>query len=234
MPVRPRPAHLAALMPAHRLIRVLIAEEITLLRTGLVALLSAAPGIEVVAVVARGDQLAPVASCQRADVAIIDADLPGADGLTAAEQLHDVLPGCRALILADAHSPGLVSGGMAAHVLGLLRKDVSPALLVRAVRNAAAGKTVIDPGLAGAQGHAGGNPLTGRERDVLRLAAGGAPTAEIASGLGVTQGTVRNYLSRVIGKTGARNRLDAIRIATEAGWLLPMANEIPVHLRAGE
>lgn len=204
------------------------------MRTGLVALLSAAPGIEVVAELERGDQVAPAASRQQVDVAIIDADLPDEDGLTAAVRLHNAWPGCWTLILADPNRWGLIRDEWPACALGFLSKDVSPALLVRAVRNAATGRPVIDPDLAGAQARATGNPLTGREREALRLAAGGTPTAEIASRLGVTQGTVRNYLSRVICKTGARNRLDAIRIASKAGWLQPVADQIPVHRRTGE
>lgn len=221
-------------MPAGGSIRVLIAEERTLVRTGLVALLSAAPGIEVVAELERGAQVAAVASRQRADVAIIGADLPDVDGLTVAAMLHEARPGCWALILADPRRRGPIHGVMPACALGVLSKDMSPALLVHAVRNVAAGRPVTDPGLACAEARTTGNPLTPRERDALRLAAGGTPTAEIATRLGVTEGTVRNYLSRVIGKTGARNRLDAIRIAAEAGWLLPVADQIPVHLRADE
>jgi two-component system response regulator DesR len=156
------------------------------------------------------------------------------DGLTAAARLHDARPVCWTLILAGPHRRGLMSGDMPAFALGFLSRDVSPALLIHAVRNAAMGRSVIDPDLAAVQAHTAGNPLTGRERDALRLAAGGVPTGEIASRLGVTQGTVRNYLSRVIGKTGARNRLDAIRIASEAGWLQPVADQIPVHRRTGE
>jgi two-component system response regulator DesR len=225
---------MATLMPARRPIRVLVAEDITLVRTGLVALLSAAPGIEVVAELEGGDQVAPVASRQRADVAIIGADLPDVDGLTAAARLHNAWTGCWTLILADPDRWGLIRDERPACALGFLSKDVSPALLIRAVRNAAAGRAVIDPDLAGAQARATGNPLTGRECEALRLAAGGTPTAEIASRLGVTQGTVRNYLSRVICKAGARNRLDAIRIATEAGWLHPVPDEILVHRRTAE
>lgn len=221
-------------MSARRLIRVLITEEETLIRAGLTAILSAVPDIEVIAELERGDQVAPVASRLRPDVAIIDADLPDMDGLTVAARLHDVLPGCHTLILADPRSPRLISAAMAVHALGLLDNNVSSTVLVRSVRKVAAGRPVIGPAVADAQAHATENPLTGRELAALRLVAEGLPTAEIASRLNLTPGTVRNYLSRVMGKVGARNRLDAIRIATEAGWLLPAAHEIPVQRRGGD
>ncbi len=202
------------------LINVLIAEEITLIRTGLTALLSFEPDIEVIAELERGDKIIPVASRLRPDVAIIGADLLSADDPTPTARLHDVLPECRTLILANTYSPGLISRGLAAHALGFLGKNVPSDLLIRSVRKVATGKLVIDPDLASADAHTTENPLTSRELDALRLAAEGTPTAEIADRLHITLGTVRNYLSRVIGKIGARNRLDAIRIATEAGWLL--------------
>ncbi len=215
------------------MIHVLIAEEITLIRTGLIALLSPEPDIEVIAELERGDKIISVASRLKPDVAILDADLLGVDDLTPAARLHDVLPECRTLILAKTHSPGLISRGLAANALGFLGKNVPSDLLIRSVRKVATGKLVIDPDLASADAHTTENPLTSRELDALRLAAEGAPTAEIADRLHLTLGTVRNYLSRVIGKVGARNRLDAIRIANEAGWLLLSSSILDVDTEPG-
>jgi two-component system response regulator DesR len=202
------------------LIRILIAGEIMIIRTGLIAILSPQPDIEIVAEAECGELVVPIATRVRPDVAIIDAELErGPDGLTLASLLHAAVPECRTLLLVGTENPGLITAGPAAHAVGFLGKNAASGLLVRSVRHVMMGKFVIDPELVRAHGRSAGNPLTRREADALRLAAEGSSTAEIARQLHTTPGTVRNYLSRVIGKIGARNRIDAIRIATDSGWL---------------
>jgi two-component system, NarL family, response regulator DesR len=199
-------------------IRTLIAEHCSLIRAGLVTLLSCADDIEIVAELERGGDVVPASRALLPDVAVLAADLPGTDGYTAALDLHMELPTCRSLIIGKEGDPGGVRRALAAHAMGYVVWDAGPDFLTEAVRRAAAGRRVIDPDLAFAALNADENPLTSREVDALRLAAEGATTAEIATDLCLSVGTVRNYLSRAIAKTGARNRVDAIRIASGAGW----------------
>jgi two-component system, NarL family, response regulator DesR len=154
----------------------------------------------------------------RPDAAVLAAALPGADGFAAARALHAELPSCRSLIMGEQRDPASVRRAVAAHAAGFVARDVAPEFMAEAVRRVARGKKVIDPELAFAALNTVKNPLTARELDALRLAAEGATTAEIAGDLCLSVGTVRNYLSRAITKTGGRNRVDAIRIATGAGW----------------
>jgi two-component system, NarL family, response regulator DesR len=155
----------------------------------------------------------------RPDVAVLDIDLPGVDGLTAAEQLHSVLPQCRTLVLTGLSQPGNLLRALKAHVRGFIVKDAPADSLAGGIRQVAAGHRVIDPGLIAAALETGASPLTGRESDVLRAAEEGIATHEIATRLSLSPATVRNYLSNAITKTGARNRIDAIRIARDAGWI---------------
>jgi two-component system response regulator DesR len=200
-------------------IRTLIAEQTSLIRAGLVAFLSCSEDIEVVAELQRGDQVVPASRALLPDVAVLAAALPGADGFAAARALHAALPSCHSLIMGDQRDPAGLRRAVAAHASGFVVRDAAPDFITEAVRRAARGRKVIDPDLAFAALNAAMNPLTSRELDALRLAAQGATTAEIARDLCLSVGTVRNYLSRAITKTDARNRVDAIRIAVGAGWL---------------
>lgn len=190
-----------------------------MVRGALVALLGLEPDLNVVVDIDRGDEILPAARRTSPHVAIIDIDLPGLDGLSAAEQLHKELPECRSLILTSLGRPGTLRRALAAHVSGFILKDAPPSRLVEAVRGVAAGRRVIDPQLAVATWDSQENPLSRRELEVLRLAAKGSDPGEIASRLYLSLGTVRNYLTTIVMKLGARNRVDAIRIAREAGWL---------------
>lgn len=201
------------------MIRVMLAEDMNMVRGALVALLNLEPDIEVVGEVASGDEIVPRALDWRPDVAIVDIDLPGIDGLTAAAELIKELPSCRTLILTSLGRPGNLRRAVAAQVAGFILKDAPPDRLAEAIRGVAAGRRVIDPQLALAAWDSVENPLTGRESEVLRLAAGGAEVAEIAASLYLSAGTVRNYLTTAVTKLNARNRVDAIRIASQAGWL---------------
>ena len=203
----------------YHVIRTLIAEQTCIIRAGLVAFLSCADDIKVIAELQRGDDVVSASRALLPDVAVLGASLPGADGFAAARALHAELPTCHSLIMSDQRDPAGVRRAVAAHATGFVVRDAPPDFLTEAVRRAAGGKKVIDPDLAFAALNAEENPLTSRELDALRLAAQGATTAEIATDLCLSAGTVRNYLSRAIAKTGARNRVDAIRIITSAGWL---------------
>jgi two-component system, NarL family, response regulator DesR len=200
-------------------IRVLIAEDMHLIRGALVALLSLEPDMQVVAELDRGDVIVATALDTRPDVAVLDIDLPGLDGLTAAEQLHDRLPDCRTLVLTGLSQPGSLLRALQAHVRGFIVKDAPVETLADGIRRVARGERVIDPDLVAAALETGASPLTERESDVLRAAGTGLPTDEIAVRLSLSPATVRNYLSNAISKIGGRNRIDAIRIARDAGWL---------------
>jgi two-component system, NarL family, response regulator DesR len=199
-------------------IRTLIAEQTSLIRAGLVAFLSSADDIEVIAELQRGDQVVPASRALLPDVAVLAAALPGADGFAAARALHAEVPSCHSLIMSEQREPAGLRRAVAAHAIGFVVRDAAADFITDAVRRAAEGRKVVDPELAFAALNTVQNPLTARELDALQLAAGGATTAEIARELCLSVGTVRNYLSRVITKTGARNRVDAIRIAVGAGW----------------
>lgn len=201
------------------MIRVLIAEDMHMIRGALVALLRLENDIEVVAELDRGDTILEAALRTHPDVAVIDIDLPGMDGLTAAGLLREQLPACRVLVLTGLSQPGNMLRALKAHVRGFLLKDAPASRLASAVRSVANGQRVLDPELVAAAVEAGSTPLTDREADVLRAATSGLSTADIGAQLNLSPATVRNYLSNAISKLGARNRLDAIRIAEDAGWL---------------
>jgi two-component system response regulator DesR len=190
-----------------------------ILRDTLVALLRLEDDIDVVAEACDGEAIVPAAVAMQPDVAVVDIDLPGTDGLTAAAKLREQCPGCRVLILTVLAKPGNLRRALAAHVAGFLPKDTPSAELIDAVRRVAAGERVIDPQLALKALEVPDNPLSPREAEVLRRFAAGAGPAEIAATLFLTYGTVRNYLASAVTKLGARNRVDAVRIAAEAGWL---------------
>lgn len=201
------------------MIKVLVAEDMHIVRGALVALLGLEADIEVVAECASGDEILPLAQSTRPDVALIDIDLPGKDGLTAAAELHEQLPGVRTLILTSLGSPGTLRRALAAKVNGFLRKDAPADRLANAVRGVAAGRRVVDGDLALAAWDSEDCPLTTREIEVLRLASVGSDPTEIAAELFLSAGTVRNYLTTIVSKLSARNRVDAVRIARESGWL---------------
>jgi two-component system, NarL family, response regulator DesR len=200
-------------------IRVLLAEDVRILREALAGLLALEEDIEVVAEVGSGDVIVATAALTRPDVAVIDIELPGMDGLSAAAELHERLPECRTLILTGVGRPGTLRRALSAHVAGFMVKDARPTELVEAIRTIARGGRVLDPQLAFAALDVQGSPLTKREAEVLRLIASGAEPPEIAARIGLSYGTVRNYLASAVTKLNARNRVDAIRIATEAGWI---------------
>ncbi|HWG62732.1 MAG TPA: response regulator transcription factor [Streptosporangiaceae bacterium] len=200
------------------MIKALIAEQSALVRAGLVALLSRADDIEVIAEVHRGDRVASLSHALLPDVAVLAATLPGIDGFAVADALHAELPSCHSLIMGEQRDPADLRRAVEVHACGFVLRDAPPDFITDAVRRVAEGKKVIDPDLAFAALNAENNPLTCRELEALRLAADGATTAEIAKDLYLSVGTVRNYLSRAVTKTGARNRVDAIRIAAGAGW----------------
>ena len=201
------------------MIRVLVAEDMRILRDTLTSLLGLETDIEVVAQVSDGDAIVPAATAHRPDVAIVDIGLPGRSGLAAAADLREECPGCRVLILTVLGTPESLRRALAMGVTGFLPKETPAAELVDAIRKVAAGERVIDPALAVAALEMPENPLSPREVEVLRRFAEGAGPAEIAAELHLSYGTVRNYLASAVTKLSARNRVDAVRIATEADWL---------------
>ncbi|MBE1579137.1 DNA-binding response regulator [Amycolatopsis roodepoortensis] len=201
------------------MIRVLLAEDMHLVRGALVALLNLEQDIEVVAEVGSGDKILPMAAEYLPDVAIIDIDLPAKDGITAASELCQQLPDVRTLILTSLGRPGTVRRALDAKVNGFLLKDAPADKLANAVRSVATGRRVIDSELALSAWETEDCPLTPREVEILRLAANGRTVADIAAELFLSPGTVRNYLATVVTKLNARNRVDAIRIARESDWL---------------
>jgi two-component system response regulator DesR len=190
-----------------------------MIRGALVALLALEDDMEVVAELERGDGILEAALRTRPDVAVVDIEMPGLDGLSAAEQLHARLPECRTLVLTGLSQPGHLLRALQVHVRGFIVKDAPADTLADGIRRVAAGERVIDPELVAAALETGASPLTERETDVLRVADRGITTEEMAAQLSLSPATVRNYLSNAISKTGARNRIDAIRIARNAGWL---------------
>jgi two-component system response regulator DesR len=200
-------------------IRVLLAEDQTLVRGALRALLDLEEDIEVVAEVGRGDEVLAAAHEHRPDVALLDIEMPGRDGIEAARELAAELPAVRAVVLTTFGRPGFLRRAMEVGAAGFLVKDSPVAELARAIRAVMAGERVIDRDLAAAALALGATPLSAREADVLRAAADGATVADIAGRLFLSEGTVRNYLSSAIGKTGARTRVEAARVAQEKGWL---------------
>ncbi|KUL67925.1 MULTISPECIES: response regulator transcription factor [Streptomyces] len=200
-------------------IRVLLAEDQGMMRGALALLLGMEPDIEVVAQVSAGDAIVDAALTHRPDVALLDIELPGLSGLDAAAELRDQVPDCRVLILTTFGRPGYLRRAMEAGAAGFLVKDGPVEELAVAVRRVLTGETVIDPALAAAALSAGPNPLTAREREVLNASSDGATVADVSARLHLSESTVRNYLSSAIGKTGTRNRTEALREARQQGWL---------------
>ncbi|MFE4333568.1 response regulator [Streptomyces sp. NPDC056831] len=201
------------------MIRLLLAEDQSMVREALAALLGLEPDIEVVAQVARGDEVLAAAHEHRIDVALLDIEMPGMTGIDAAAALRRELPAVKVVVVTTFGRPGYLRRAMESGADAFLVKDAPAAQLASAVRKVLAGERVIDPTLAAAALADGASPLTDREREVLRTAADGSTNAEIAATLHLSQGTVRNYLSMAIQKMAARNRAEAVRIAREKGWL---------------
>ena len=202
-------------------IRVLLAEDQSMIRGAMAALLSMEADLEVVGQVASGDAVVPEALRVRPDVAVLDIEMPGLDGLSAAAALRTAMPGCRVLIVTTFGRPGYLRQAMEAGATGFVLKDSPASELASAIRRVAVGRRVVDPALALDALAEGSNPLTEREREVLAAATEQATVAEIAATMSLSEGTVRNHLSAAIQKVGARNRGEAARIARDKGWLEP-------------
>jgi len=199
--------------------RVLLADDETLLRDALASLLTLEPTLEVVGVAASGPEALALARRERPDVALLDLQMPGLDGIAVAEELRTVLPGCASVILTSHGRPGYLKSALAAGVRGFLPKTVAASVLVSVIATVAAGGRYVDPQLAAEAIGAGDSPLTPREADVLGLAAEGSPVEEIAARASLSPGTVRNYLSSAVSKLGAANRHEAVHRARERGWI---------------
>ncbi len=206
-------------MPDPGTIRLLLADDQALVRSALAALLELEDDFEVIAQVGRGDEVVTAALAARPDVALLDIEMPGVDGIAAATALTRELPTCRVIILTTFGRPGYLRRAMESGAVGFVVKDTEAEQLADAVRRVHRGERVVDPALAAATLAGGASPLTGRERDVLVAARDGATVADIARRLFLSEGTVRNYLSAAIAKTGTRNRLEAMRVADSRGWL---------------
>jgi two-component system, NarL family, response regulator DesR len=200
-------------------IRVLLAEDQGTVRGALAALLRLEADLEVVAEVDRGDAVVATALARRPDVALLDIEMPGSDGLAAAKALHEQLPSCRIVILTTFGRSGYLRRAMESGAVGFLLKEAPASQLAVAIRRVMEGDRVVDPELALTALAEGNNPLTIREREVLSVARSGASLAAIAARLTLSEGTVRNHLSMAIQKLGAQNRMEAARLAEEKGWL---------------
>jgi two-component system response regulator DesR len=200
-------------------IRILLADDQALVRSALAALLDLEEEFEIVAQVGRGDEVVAAAREHHPDIALLDIEMPGLDGLAAAAALTAQAPDCKTVILTTFGRPGYLRRAMEAGALGFVVKDAPAEQLADAVRRVMRGERVVDPALAAATLAGGASPLTGRERDVLVAARGGTTVSDIAGKLFLSEGTVRNYLSAAIAKTGVRNRVEAVQLADERGWL---------------
>ncbi|MFC7405469.1 response regulator [Georgenia alba] len=201
------------------MIRILLADDETLIRDALAGLLALEEDLTVVTTAASGAEAVAAARKHAPDVAVLDLQMPDGDGIDAAAQIAAVLPGCRTVIVTSHGRPGYLKKALAAGVAGFLPKTVSARVLAEAVRQVHAGGRYVDPELAAEAISAGESPLTPREADVLELAAGGAPAEEIAQRAHLSPGTVRNYLSSAAAKLGASNRHEAAQVARRHGWI---------------
>jgi two-component system, NarL family, response regulator DesR len=201
------------------MIRVLLAEDQAMVRGALAALLCREQDIEVVAEVARGDEVVEAALSTRPDVALLDIEMPGGSGLDAAHALYKAFPTCRSVILTTFGRSGYLRRAMESGARGFLLKDAPASELAAALRRVMKDERVVDPDLALATLSEGSNPLTPRERDVLSASLFGTSLAEIATRLFLSEGTVRNHLSTAMQKLGAQNRVEAARLAEQRGWL---------------
>jgi two-component system response regulator DesR len=206
--------------PEDDVIRIVLVEPTGLWRRALALALSNEDDLDVVAELARLDAATAIAEAVRPDVVVVDiGSFADSDDLAATQEIGNMLPDCAILVLADPAVPGAMRQALRPHVRGLFDKDSGPRALAQCIRRVVEGERVIDPRIAVAALCAPANPLTSREREILRVATLGVPSVEIAARLHLSVGTVRNYLSVIIRKTGGRNRMEAIRLAAEAGWL---------------
>jgi two-component system response regulator DesR len=205
--------------PVSSRIRILLAEDQAMIRGALAALLSLENDLEIVSEIARGDQVVAAALRTRPAIALLDIEMPGLDGLSAAKELRAALPDCRVIILTTFGRAGYLRRAMENGATGFLLKDAPATELAKAIRLVNQGERVVDSNLALTALSEGNNPLTDREQDVLRAARSGATMAEIANALFLSQGTVRNHLSAAIQKLNVQNRIEAARRADEKGWL---------------
>jgi two-component system response regulator DesR len=201
-------------------IRLLLADDQALVRGALAALLDLEPDLTVVGEVGDGQEVAAAAVAARADVVLMDVEMPGLDGIAATAAVRQALPTCRVLIVTTFGRPGYLRRAVEAGASGFVVKDTPARQLAEAVRRVHAGLRVLDPALAEESLVSGASPLTARETEVLRAARDHGTVADIAGVLHLSEGTVRNHLSAAIGKTGARNRTEAVRTAEQQGWLL--------------
>jgi two-component system response regulator DesR len=201
------------------MIKVLLADDQAMVRGALATVLGLETDIDVVAQVGSGDEVLAAARLHQPDVALLDVQMPGKDGLEAAAELHRAMPACRIIICTTFGRPGYLSRAMAAGAAGFVVKDAPPEQLVDAVRRVHSGLRVVDPALAAESLANGASPLTAREHDVLKAAKDGSTVADVARALHLSEGTVRNHLSAAIGKTGARTRAEAVRLVEDRGWL---------------
>jgi two-component system, NarL family, response regulator DesR len=202
------------------MIKLLLADDQALVRGAMAALLDMEPDLTVVAEVGRGDEVADAVRAHDVDVALLDVEMPGLDGVAAARAVRATAPACRVLMVTTFGRAGYLRQAMAAGASGFIVKDTPARQLADAVRRVHEGLRVVDPGLAAQSLAQGDSPLTDRESDVLRAARDGGTVADIARELTLSEGTVRNHLSAAIGKTGARTRAEAVRLAVDNGWLL--------------
>ena len=201
------------------MIRLLLADDQALVRGALAALLDLEADLQVVAEVGRGDEVLDAAREHRPDVALLDVEMPGLDGVAATEVLRAAMPEVRVLIVTTFGRPGYLRRALQCGAAGFVVKDTPARQLADAVRRVHAGLRVVDPALAADSLVTGESPLTVRESEVLRSARDGATVAAIASELFLSEGTVRNHLSAAIGKTRSRTRAEAVRVADDNGWL---------------
>jgi two-component system response regulator DesR len=200
-------------------IRLLLADDQAMVRGALATLLGLEPDMEVVAEVGSGDEVVAAARASMPDVALVDVEMPGLDGIAATAALHEAMPGVRVLIVTTFGRPGFLRRALQAGASGFVVKDTPARQLAEAVRRVHSGLRVVDPSLAADSLAGGESPLTARETEVLIAARAGGSVADIARDVSLSEGTARNHLSSAIGKTMARNRADAVRIADEYGWL---------------
>jgi two-component system, NarL family, response regulator DesR len=200
-------------------VRVLLAEDQAMVRGAIAALLALEEDIEIVAEASRGEEVLALALEAGPDVALLDVEMPGGDGLDAAAALREKLPSCRVIILTTFGRAGYLKRAMENGASGFLLKDAPSSELAKAIHSVMRGERVVDPDLAALALSAGDNPLTEREREVLAASEGGATIEDVAARLYLSEGTVRNYLSTAIKKLGTRNRIEAARLAEKRGWL---------------
>lgn len=200
-------------------IRLLIADDLAMVRGALAALLDLENDLEVVGQVGRGDEVVDACREHRPEVVLMDVEMPGMDGIAASAALRRAMPEVRVLVVTTFGRPGFLRRAMQAGVQGFVVKDTPATQLADAVRRVNEGLRVVDPQLAADSLAFGESPLTAREAEVLKAASDGGTVADIARSVHLSEGTVRNHLSSIIGKTGGRTRADALRIADENGWL---------------